>query len=118
MYIQGEENMDYQCLYPDVYYKIQPFVMMACDELDASNYGMPTRDMVRQISDQIYDDVCRVHPDLAERDNYQGMSYEAASAYSVPGSMVEAQQFSRGGFFNDLLDIVLLNEIFRRRRRF
>lgn len=118
MYIQGEENMNYECIYPDVYFKVQPFVMMACDEMDACNCGMPASDMVRQISDQIFDDVCRIHPDLADRDHYQEMSYEAAAAYGVPGSLVEAQQWRRGGFFNDLIDIILLNEIFRRRRRY
>ena len=116
MYMQEEENINYQCLYPDVYYKVQPFIMMACDELDAAGYGMPALDMIRQISDQIYEDVCRVHPDLAKRDHYHEMTYEAAAAYSVPGSHVETQQFRRGSFFNDLLDIVLLNELFRRRR--
>lgn len=116
MYIQGEENMNYECIYPDIYYKVQPFVMMACDEMDACNCGMPTSDMVRQISDQIYGDVCRVHPDLADRDQYQEMPYEAAAAYGVPGSLVEAQHWGRGSFFNDLIDIILLNEIFRRRR--
>ena len=118
VYMQGEENMSYQCIYPDVYYKVQPFVMMACDEMDAQNYGIPTRDAVRQISDQIYEDVCRVHPDLAERGRYQGASLEAAAAYSVPGSIVEAQRLFRGDFFNDLIDIILLNELFRRRRRY
>ena len=118
MYMQGEENINYQCIYPDVYYKVQPFVMMACDEMDASNCDMPNHDTVRQMSDQIYDDVCRVHPDLAERDQYQGMSYEAATAFNMPGSIVEAQQWRRGGgFFNDLIDIILLNEFFGRRRR-
>ena len=119
MYMQGEENVNYQSVYPDVYFKVQPFAMMAVDELDAANSGMPTYDMVRQISDQIYEDVRRVHPDLAERDDYEGMSYEAAAAYGVPGSFVEAQQFGRRrGFFNDLIDIILLNEFFRRRRSF
>lgn len=117
MYMQGEENMNYQCVYPDVYYKVQPFVMMACDEMDACNCGMPSHDMVRQMSDHIYEDICRIHPDLAERDQYQGMSIEAAAAYNVPGSFVEAQQWRRGGFFNDLIDIILLNEFFGRRRR-
>ncbi len=118
MYLQGEENVSFECIYPDVYYKVQPFAMMACDEMDACNCGMPTRDMVRQMSDQIYEDACRVHPDLAERDNYLGMSYEAAAAFNMPGSTVETQQWRRGGFFRDLIDIILLNELFRRRRRY
>lgn len=117
MYMQFEENVNYQNVYPDVYFKVQPFAMMAVDELDAANSGIPTQDMIRQISDQIYEDVRRVHPDLAEREDYQEMSYEAATAYSVPGSFIEAQQRGRrGGFFRDLIDIVLLNEFFRRRR--
>lgn len=118
MYLQGEENMNYQCVYPDVYYKIQPFVMMACDELDANNTGMPTYDMVREIADQIHDDVCRVHPDLAEQNHYQEMSIEAAAAYDMSGSLMKSQRWRGGGFFRDLIDIILLNEIFRRRRRY
>lgn len=117
MYMQGEENMDYQCIYPDVYYKVQPFVMMACDEMDACNCGMPTNDMVRQISDRICDDVYRIHPDMAEHDQYLGMSYEAASAYNMSANLVEAQQWRRGGFFNDLVTIIFLDELFGRRRR-
>ncbi|MDD3168370.1 MAG: hypothetical protein PHC91_02765 [Eubacteriales bacterium] len=117
MYMQ-EEKMSYQCIYPEIYYKVQPFAMMACDELDACNCGMPDHDMVRQISDRIYMDVCRIHPDLAEEGQYQGMSVEAAAAYNMPGSFVEAQQWHRGGFFRDLIDIILLNELFRRRRRY
>lgn len=116
--MQGEENMNYQCIYPDVYYKVQPFVMMACDEMDACNCGMPSAELVRQISDQICDDVWRMHPDLMDWDQYQGMSYEAAAAYDIPGNLVEAQQRRRrGGFFRDLVTIILLNEFFRRRRR-
>lgn len=117
MYMQVDENMNYQCIYPDVYYKVQPFVMMACDEMDACNCGMPTHDMVWQISDHICSDVFRVHPDLAEYDHYQGMSFDSVSAYSVPGSFVEAQQYRRGGFFRDLVTIIFLNELFGRRRR-
>ncbi|HWQ79868.1 MAG TPA: hypothetical protein VN381_13665 [Anaerovoracaceae bacterium] len=110
--------MNYQSVYPDVYYKVQPFVMMACDEMDAYNMGMPTYDMVRQVSDQIHDDVMRVHPDLMEEeDDYQEMSYEAAAAYDMADSFVESQRFRRRrGFFRDLIDILLLNEFFRRRR--
>lgn len=109
--------MMYQRVYPDVYYKVQPFVMMACDEMDADHYEMPAQEMIRHASDQIYQDVCRIHPDLAARDHYREMSYEAASAYNISENFIEAQQFFGGGFFNDLIDIMLLNELFRRRRR-
>lgn len=117
MYLHGENNVNYQNIYPDVYYKVQPFAMMACDELDAANWEVPTPEMVRQISDQIYEDVCRIHPDLAEREQYHPMSYEAAEAYQMTERLAEAEQWRGGGFFRDLIDILLLNEIFRRRRR-
>ena len=116
--MQEEQSMMYRRVYPDVYYKVQPFVMMVCDEMDAGNFEMPAQETIRETSDQIYEDVCRVHPDLAERDHYRGMSYEAASAYELADNFVEAQQFFGGGFFNDLIDIMLLNELFRRRRRY
>lgn len=120
MYIQGEESMNYQNIYPDVYYKVQPFVMMACDEMDALNLGVPTYDTVREVSDQIYDDVVRIHPELTEQIDYQEMPYEAAAAYDMPEPYVATQQWRRGGgsFFRDLIDILLLNELFRRRRRY
>jgi hypothetical protein len=121
VYIQGEE-MNYQCLYPEVYYKVQPFVMMACDEMDAYNMGMPSYDMFRQISDQIYDDVLRMHPDLMEdevEEEYMEMSHEAAVAYNIADGFAESQRFRRRRrhrFFRDLIDILLLTEFFRRRR--
>lgn len=120
MYIQGEE-MNYQCVYPEVYYKVQPFIMMACDEMDSYNMGMPSCDMIRQISDQIYDDVLRVHPDLMmeEEEDFQEISYEAAEAYNLTDNFAESQRFRRRRrprFFRDLIDILLLTEFFRRRR--
>ena len=112
-----EENRSYYRVYPDVYYKIQPHVMMVCDEMDDyDDYEMPSHEMIRQMSDRIYNDVCRIHPEYAEPDHYRGMSYDALAAYNLIDN-VESQQFSRGGIFGDLITIVLLNELFGRRRR-
>jgi hypothetical protein len=113
--------MNYQNVYPDVYYKVQPFVMMACDEMDALNLGVPTYDTVREVSDQIYGDVIRIHPDLAEQgSDSMEMFHEAAAAYDMPEPYVTPQRWrgGGGGIFRDLIDILLLNEIFRRRRRY
>lgn len=104
-------------VYPDIYYKIQPYVMMACDEIDVyDDFEMPSSDMIRQMSDQIYSDVCRMHPECVEYGPFREMSEEAAAAYSIYGN-VEYQQFGRGGLFNDLITIILVNELFGRRRR-
>lgn len=118
MLAEKEQSMMYQRIYPDVYYKVQPFVMMACDQMDADDYGMPSPELIRHTSDQIYMDVCGVHPDLAEREHYHEMSKEAASAYHMEERAVASQQFGSGGFFEDLITIMLLNEVFRRRRRY
>ena len=91
------DTIAYQPIYPDVYYKVQPFVMMACDEMDAYGCMMPNHDMLRQTTDRIYHDIGRMHPELAE---------------------VQSLQIGEGGFFNDLITIMLLNEFFHRRRRF
>lgn len=117
MFMQEDLNMAYQCVYPEVYYKVMPFVMMACDEFDVSNHEMLSPAMVRETTDRIYEDVCKIHPDLVRPDQYRGMSFEAAAAYSISNTYAEAQQFNRGGFFNDLITIILLNEFFGRRRR-
>ncbi len=121
MYLQGDENVKYQNIYPDVYYRVQPYVMMACDELDACNCGMPTHEMVMQISDQMYQDITGMYPDLAEEDYYIDMPQEAVDAYHMASGTVEAERWygrrrRRGGFFRDLINIMLLNELFRRRR--
>ena len=117
MYMKEDQHMVYQCVYPEVYYRVMPFVMMACDEFDAGDYEMLSPEMVRQTTDRIYEDVCRIHPELAEWDQYSEMSYEAAAAYNISGSYVETQQFRGGGFFRDLITIILLDEFFGRRRR-
>jgi len=119
--MQGEE-MYYQGVYPEVYYKVQPFVMMACDEMDAYNMGMPSYDMLRRISDQIHDDVVRMYPDLMEiegEEEFMEMSHEAAVAYNMTDGFAESQRFRprrRRRFLRDLIDILLLTEFFRRRR--
>lgn len=91
------DTMAYQTIYPEIYFRVMPFIMMACDEMDAFGCATPTHDMVYEMSDRIYQDVGRIHPDLAG---------------------VQSSQIGLGGgFFNDLITIMLLNEFFNRRRR-
>ncbi len=118
MYMQDNQRMTYHGVYPEVYYKVMPFVMMACDELDVNGYEMLSPEMIMETADRICDDVLRMYPDLAQQVQYDGMTYEAASAYDMLGSNVESQQFyRRRNIFRDLVTIILLNELFGRRRR-
>jgi hypothetical protein len=118
MYMQDNQRMTYHGVYPEVYYKVMPFVMMACDELDVNGYEMLSPEMIMETADRICDDVLRMYPDLAQQVQYDGMTYEAASAYDMLGSNVESQQFyRRRNIFRDLVTIILLNEFFGRHRR-
>jgi hypothetical protein len=111
------QNIANHRMYPEVYYKVQPYILMACDEIDIyDDFEMPSSDMIMQMSDQIYSDVCRMHPECMGSEPFREMSQEAAAAYQIYGN-VEYQQVGPGGLFNDLITIMLLNELFGRRRR-
>ena len=109
-------------MYPDIYYKVQPFVMQACDEMDTYD-RMPTQDMVEQMTDNICDNVLQMYPEMEQ--------------YMGPDNAMDAvptQIYGRGRRFDDysfrrrfrrrrsplrdIVGILLLNELFRRRRRF
>lgn len=119
MYMQDDnQRIVYQGVYPEVYYKVMPFVIMACDELDVSDYETVSQEMIIETTDRICEDVLRMYPDLAQQVEYGEMPYEGAVAYNIPGSNVESQQFyRRRNVFRDLVTVILLNEFFGRRRR-
>lgn len=114
--------MAYQMAFSEIYYKLQPYIMMVCDQLDSFGSMMPTQDMLDNISDSIYDDISKRYPDLAEYARTQ-----EAKANSDPviqtarfddDPPIFGWRFRRRGLFRDLIDILLLSELFRRRRRY
>lgn len=111
--------MAYQMAFPEIYYKLQPYIMMVCDQMEPIN-SMPTQDMMDNISDSIFDDMCKRYPDLAE---YAHSQEENASANPIIqtatfGGTQFGWRFRRRGLFRDLIDILLLSELFGRRRRY
>lgn len=114
-------TMPIRITYPEVFYKVQPYIMMACDEIDANGSMMPTQEMIDNISDSIYDDVCRMYPDIAE---YARGSDNLKTDPPIERGEVRRQpemfnrRFRRRGMFRDFIDFLLLQELFRRRRRF
>lgn len=123
-------NLSNQVVYPEIYYKLQPHIMMTCDQMDAYGDGMPTQEMVEQTTDNIYDDVVRLYPDVAEYANKNenntmpearpaviadyGYDFGYGSGYG-PG--YSGGRFRRRGVLRDVIDILLLQEFLRRRRR-
>ncbi len=115
--------------YPEIYYKLQPHVMMMCDQMDA--YGMyPTKENMENAANQMHDNIMKNHPDIA--------AYAKDSEKKMLDTMPEARQtivsdygygyrgygddsYGRGfrgrGVLRDIIDILLLSEFYRRRRR-
>ncbi len=105
---------------------MQPYIMMACDQMDPMGEAMPSQDMVDQMSDNINNEFVQAHPDLAEyvRENEKyakGRSrrfagYQLLSRAVLRRPPVFRQAFRRRGVFRDLIGTLLLSELFRRRR--
>lgn len=129
--------MQYKPVYPEIYYRLQPYIIMVCDEMDTFGPNMPSQEMIEQMTDSIYDDVCKMYPDL---EKYMAEKEEASekNAAIPTGEMYGMnrdynhdhdhgrdhdhdeffrRRFRRRGPFRDLIDILLLNEFFNRHRR-
>jgi hypothetical protein len=106
-------NMAFRVVYPEIFYRLQPYIIMVCDQMDTNGSMMPTQDMVEQMTDSIYDDVCRMYPDIAEYAREQDMKAKD----DPPEREIFGRRFRRRGLLRDLIGILLVSEFFRRRRR-
>ena len=118
-YSQQEMNdlIANRIVYPEIFYKLQPYVMLCCDQIDAYGAAMPTQEMLEQMADGIYDDVCRMYPDIAEYANTCEKKANADPAVADVINDFYGGNYRRRGMLRDLIGILLLSEFFRRRRR-
>lgn len=105
-----------QVVYPEVFYKLQPYIIMVCDQMDTYGTLMPTQEMIEEITDNIYEDICRMFPDLADYIKTSD-SPQAQPVQGPFGTGMFRRGFRRRGIVRDLIDILLLSEFYRRRRR-
>lgn len=99
---------DLERMYPEVYRVVYPMVCFACD-----NVRMPiTEEMVDMMTDDIYD---RVEAD--GRINVE-VSVEVRSNESNSEETRQRRPRRRNRFLRDLIRILLLRELIRRRPRF
>lgn len=99
---------DLERMYPEVYRVVYPMVCFACD-----NVRMPvTEEMVDMMTDDIYD---RVEAD--GRINVE-VSVEVRSDESDSEGTRQRRPRRRNRFLRDLIRILLLRELIRRRPRF
>lgn len=98
----------YSNMYPDIYYKLQPHVSMACDEMEINGLMLPTTRMMNCMCSRIHENVCRMYPEML---NYAN----SWSAAPNPQAMDYDRSFD-GGPIKDIIAVLLLAELFRRRR--
>jgi hypothetical protein len=101
-------------MYPEIYYKIQPHIIMACDEMDMYGCMMPTRKMIMCMCERICDNIFKMHPEMVAYD----VEYPAGTMMDPPQEFDEFGRRRRRGPFRDFIFFLLLSEFFRRRRRF
>lgn len=105
--------------YPEIYYKLQPYLSMVRDS--AAFLGRnPTQEELDQISDSIYDDICRRDPDLkAYLEKYEPQDPPADDPPFRGGFRGGFRPgfgfgFRRRGLGRDFIDALLLAQLFRR----
>lgn len=120
-------DMANQVVFPEIFYKMQPYIMMVCDQIEAFGNAMPTQEMIEGITDNIYEDMSKMYPDLVEYANEKAVE-TVVSPYDFRGDRDwdrdrdrdhdrRRRPFRRRGMFRDVIDILLLSELFGRRRR-
>jgi len=120
-----ERPMTYRSIYPEIYYKLMPYVSMTCDVI-FSYSTMPTQQRLEEMSDAIHDDFCAMYPDMAD---YMGKFQETATPpgdiptfngrFRGDGGFVDGfrpgfDRFRRRGLGRDLIYALLLSELLSR----
>lgn len=116
-----EKDLDYMKeLYPDIAKKIQNYVEEACDKMDYSGSMIydeyPDKTMLRKVSADIFDKVKSMGDLQFELAKLTENKEEGQDVYTM--NYVPYRRCWDGScMVNDLIEILLFNEIFRRRRR-
>lgn len=106
---------DFEKMYPEVYRVVYPMVCSACDRMQVSTTPV-TEEMVSQMTNDIYDRVAadgRINIDI-------NVSTEVRESEDrqTPSTETRQRRRPRNRFLRDLIRILLLRELFNRRRRF
>lgn len=83
-----EETKKSRALYPEIHYKLQPFITSTCDAIESSGV-MPTQHDLDDITDDVLNDFCNMYPDMA---NYM----KANDNDNDPNEAVQTQIFGGG----------------------
>ncbi|UOO38225.1 hypothetical protein IZU99_02930 [Oscillospiraceae bacterium CM] len=110
----AENVKSYRAMYPEVYFKLKPFITSTSDIIRSTNSMLPAQEELDTICDDILSDFCRMHPDMEE--------YMAGNQNNDPPEAVQTIVFGgryrpgygrprRRGFGRDLIGGLLLAEL-------
>jgi hypothetical protein len=105
-------------VYPEIFYKIQPFVMVYCDQMDGYGDKIPPQEVIDQMTEMIHNDVCRIYPDIAEYAREYDRTNTDSEIVDAINGFFGGRRFRRRGLLRDIIGILLISELFRRRRRY
>lgn len=101
--------------FPDIYYQVQPIIQNTICEMDNLYMTYPSQEVLDQMVDRACNDFFRMYPDMVEIEETQVDSGEAIETQVGFGRPRLGRPFRRRGLFRDLVTILLLSELFRRR---
>jgi hypothetical protein len=118
-----EETKKHRAMYPEIHYKLHPFVCVTCDAIEATG-RMPSQEEFDDITDNIYDEFCKMHPEMEnymKSGNKDDDPPEAVTAFDGFGRGI-GRGFGFGprrrGIGRDLVGALLLAELLGRRRSY
>jgi hypothetical protein len=100
-------------VYPEIYYKLMPYIMMVCDQVE-KHYGdsEPNLEMTDKITDDIYNDITDMYPDLMEyAHEYDKRLDTDKSDILTVSPRIYRRGFRRRGLMRDMIDILFLSEM-------
>lgn len=103
------EGMAYAPMYPEIYYKVYPYVSRVCDESDRSFAIYLSQVQVESMVNECYDLCIKAMPELEE--------YSIPNVSGKEDLEITQMERPRRPILRDLIAIILLFELFRRRDR-
>ena len=113
-----EETRKYRAMYPEIHYRLEPFISTTCDKIESSGV-MPSQQELDDITDDIYDDFCAMYPDMADymgaNDRKDSMPEAVPAQVIIGGRPGRYNPYRRRNLGRDLISSLLLSRIFGRR---
>lgn len=97
--------------FPDIYYQVQPVIHNTICEMDNAYMTYPSQEFLDQMVDRACEAFFGMYPDMVELETTIGNPGEAAMETQIGFG----RPFRRRGLFRDLVTILLLSELLRRR---